>query len=62
LERVVDYDGARMKSLEMRLTAPVFPGDLIAIDIWNDDGTVSFIARNLTRDAKVVDNGRSELM
>jgi acyl dehydratase len=62
LERVVDHDGARMKSLEMRFTSPVFPGDLIAIDIWNDDGTVSFVARNVTRDAKVVDNGRSDLM
>jgi acyl dehydratase len=61
LERVVDYDGARMKSLEMRFTSPVFPGDLIAIDIWKDDRTVSFVARNVTRDAKVVDNGRSDL-
>ena len=51
-----DYDPARLRALEARFSAPVFPGETIRTEIWNDG---SFRARVVERDAIVVNNGRA---
>jgi len=40
-----DYDPARLKSLRLRFSAPVYPGETIRTEIWRDGVEVSFRAR-----------------
>ena len=47
-------DPARLRSIEMRFSAPVFPGDTIRVEAWTDG---SFQARCLERDEMVLSNG-----
>ena len=51
------HDPALVEHIEARFTAPVFPGETIVTDIWQDGATVSFRARLAERDVKVLDNG-----
>jgi acyl dehydratase len=50
------YDAARFQALDLRFSAPVFPGETIRTEIW-DDG--AFQARVVERDVLVVSNGRA---
>jgi acyl dehydratase len=54
-------DPNRFKSLKLRFSAPVYPGETIRTEIWRDGGGVSFRARVVERDAVVLNNGRLEL-
>lgn len=56
LRALGEYDAARFRSLALRFSAPVFPGETIRTEIWRDGG---FRARVLERDAVVVNNGRA---
>lgn len=47
-------DPARLRALEIRFSSPVYPGDTIRIEAW-DDG--SFQARCVERDELVLSNG-----
>ena len=40
-----DNDPARLKSLQVRFSAPVFPGETIRTEMWPDGSRVSFRAR-----------------
>jgi acyl dehydratase len=53
-----DYDPSRLRELEARFSAPVFPGETIRTEIWNDG---SFRARVVERDVVVVTNGRAQV-
>jgi acyl dehydratase len=48
---------ARLKSMQVRFSAPVFPGETIRTDMWPDGGRVSFRARVVERDVVVLNNG-----
>jgi len=50
-------DPARLKSMQVRFSAPVFPGETIRTDMWPDGGRVSFRARVVERDVVVLNNG-----
>jgi len=50
------YDPARFHSLDLRFSAPVYPGETIRTEIWNDG---AFQARVVERDVVVVSNGRA---
>ena len=56
-----DYAPDALASLHVRLTAPVFPGETIVTDIWQDDDVIAFRSRVAGRDAVVLDNGRAVL-
>lgn len=56
-----DYDPARLTGFDVRFSAPVFPGESIAVEMWRDGGIVSFRAFVRSRGAKVLDNGRAVL-
>ena len=58
LRTVCGYDAALMRSFDARFSAPVYPGDEIATDIWHDDDIVSFRCRVPARDVVVLNNGR----
>jgi acyl dehydratase len=61
LKTCCGYDPARLKALQVRFTAPVFPGETIRTEIWRQGPLVSFRARVLERDALVLNNGRAEV-
>jgi len=52
-------DPARLKSLQVRFSSPVFPGETIRTEMWRAGDTVSFRARVLERDAVVLTNGKA---
>jgi len=46
--------GGSLRSLALRLSGPVFPGETLRVEAWRDG---SFRARVVERDALVIDNG-----
>jgi acyl dehydratase len=50
-------DPARLKSLQVRFSAPVFPGETIRTEMWPEGDRVSFRARVVERDVVVLNNG-----
>lgn len=52
----------RLKTLQVRFSAPVYPGDTIRFEFWQDAAGISFRARVLDRDAVVLNNGLATLM
>jgi acyl dehydratase len=50
-------DPSRLKSLQVRFSSPVFPGETIRSELWQDGATVSFRGRVLERDVVVLNNG-----
>ena len=58
LQDVCNYDATKMKSLELRFSAPVYPGETIRTEIWQDGTTISFRARVVERDVVVLNNGK----
>jgi len=61
LAGITNYDPDVIASHEARFSAPVFPGDLITVDLWRDGKTVSFEARVKARGATVIKNGKTVL-
>jgi acyl dehydratase len=61
LRAVCGYDARRLKRLDMRFSAPVFPGETIRTEIWRETGRRAvFRCRVLERDAVVITNGLAE--
>ena len=58
---VCDYDGSRIRTMQVRFTAPAYPGETLRTEMWIDGGIVSFRTRALERDTVVLGNGRVEL-
>ena len=53
-----DYDGARMKEIYARFSAPVFPGEVIRFEMrQGEDGSVHFEASVPARDMTVLKDG-----
>ncbi len=50
-------DPARLKSLQVRFSSPVFPGETIRTEMWPDGERVAFRARVVERDVVVLNNG-----
>lgn len=61
LQTYATYDPTRFKSHAARFSAPVFPGEVITVDLWKDGNIISFEARVKARGVTVIKNGRSEL-
>ena len=62
LQTVAAYDHTRITGFDVRFSAPVYPGDAIATDIWVDGKVVSFRCRIPGRDnIVVINNGRCGL-
>lgn len=54
-------NSAAIKSFDVRFSAPVFPGDTLAVDMWRLADGVAFQARVLERDVVVLKNGFSRI-
>jgi acyl dehydratase len=58
LRALCGYDPARFGQMDLRFSSPVFPGETIRTEVWNEPGGASFRARVTERDKVVVSNGR----
>ena len=61
LTTVAGYDHARIVGFDVRFSAPVYPGESIATDLWVDGKIVSFRCRVPERDVVVINNGKCVL-
>ncbi len=56
-----DYEGERIRSMQVRFTAPVWPGESLRTEMWRQKNGVSFRTRVAEREAIVLDNGYADL-
>jgi acyl dehydratase len=61
LKRCCGWDPARLRSMRVRFSSPVFPGETVRTEIWHDGAIVSFRARVAGRETVVINNGRAEI-
>ena len=61
LQAYCGFEPERMKNLSARFSAPVLPGDRIAVRLWKDHDIVSFEATVPGRDVTVIKSGRSRI-
>jgi acyl dehydratase len=61
LEAYADFDPRRIASHQARFASPVYPGEILTVDLWRDDEVVSFEARIKARGVTVMKNGKSML-
>jgi len=61
LKTMCGYDPARFKSIAVRFSSPVYPGETIRTEMWKDGNVVSFRARLVERDVVVLNNGKVEI-
>jgi acyl dehydratase len=61
LKACCDNDPARLAAMQLRFSAPVFPGETLRTEIWRDGTAVSFRTRAMERDVVVLNNGLAEL-
>lgn len=54
-------DASVLRALQVRFTAPVFPGETLCTEMWRRGTVVSFRTRAVERNAVVLDHGRAEL-
>lgn len=57
LRTLCGYNTARFGRMELRFSSPVYPGETIRTEIWNETGGAAFRARVVERDKVVVSNG-----
>jgi acyl dehydratase len=58
---LLDYRGERLRHIAARLSAPVIPGDVLSVQLWNaEPGRARFRVVVNERQAVVVDNGLAE--
>lgn len=60
-ETLANQHYSALKHLQVRFSAPVYPGETVRIEMWNDGEEVSFRARVLERDTVVLKNGLARL-
>lgn len=61
LKTLCGYDPLRLKHIEARFSAPVFPGETVRTEMWRRGKAVFFRARISGRDAIVLNNGYAEI-
>jgi acyl dehydratase len=62
VEMVCDGEPARLTGMQARFSAPVYPGETIVTEAWNDGAhAISFRAKAAERDVVVINNGRAAI-
>ena len=63
LRMLCKYDGSRLRRFDVRFSSPVYPGETICTEIWNDvPGRAYFRCKVLERDIVVLNNGMAEFV
>jgi acyl dehydratase len=61
LQTICDFDYTLITGFDARFSAPVFPGDTIRTDMWQEGNVVSFQCTAVERDSVVIRNGKCTL-
>jgi acyl dehydratase len=61
LRTVCNYDFTLIREIAGRFSSPVYPGDTITTEMWQDGNVVSFRCKVLERGVTVINNGRVTL-
>jgi len=61
LKTVCDYDFTLIQGFEARFSAPVYPGDVVTTEMWQDRNVVSFRCHVAARNSTVINNGKCAL-
>ena len=61
LKTYCNNDPARFKSLRLRFSAPVYPGETVRTEMWKNENHVSFRSKIVQRDTVVLNNGLVEI-
>lgn len=61
LRQCAGNDPTRLRTLDLRFAAPVYPGETLRTEIWRIDGALRFQARVLERDRIVLSHGVATL-
>lgn len=56
-----DYDPTLLRSIKLRFSKPVFPGETLRLEMWRDNHVISFRAIAVERDVVALQNGRAEI-
>ena len=59
LQAYAGYDPARIRSHYARFSAPIFPGETLTFDLWQDGEVISFEGRVADRGVVALKNGRA---
>jgi acyl dehydratase len=54
-------DALKLKTINGKFTAHVFPGETMIVDMWKEDNVIIFDARTKEREGKTVVKGYCEL-
>ncbi len=62
IQTCCDYDASRLTGLNARFSSPVFPGETLQCDIWQDtSNALQFVVRAVDRDVVVMSHGTATL-
>lgn len=62
LRALCGYDAARLKRMEVRFSSPVFPGETVRTEMWEEGGgRFGFRCKVVERDVVVINNGLAEI-
>ena len=62
LRALCGYDPARLKRMAVRFSSPVFPGETVRTEIWEEGGgSFGFRCKVAERDVVVINNGLAEI-
>ena len=61
LKTCCGYEADRLRALDVRFSAPVFPGETVRTEIWREANAIAFRSRVLERNIVVINNGRAEI-
>jgi acyl dehydratase len=61
LSTICDYDHTLITGFDARFSAPVYPGDTLTTDMWQDRNIVSFRCSVKARNSIVLSNGKCTL-
>lgn len=62
LKTICDYDFTMVTGFDVRFSAPVYPGDILTTEMWQDRHVVSFRCIVKERNAVVINNGKCTLL
>jgi acyl dehydratase len=63
LQGACGYDPRRLRTFGARISSPVYPGDILRTEIWQDGAVVSFRTSVPARDnVVVINNGRADVV
>lgn len=61
LKDACGYNPDKFRSMKLRFTSPVYPGETIVTELWKDGSDVSFRCKVKERDIVVLNNGHASI-